>query len=257
MHMVYTSRSPAPTGADGACKARTMCSACLAATALKFEISAQMPAGADCLCGQIRLPAHSDLPLLGKVFQTVTKPCHSPCRNASAVHARAAPDQPDAAQQQPQQQQRAPGSRHSAPNGPKAPPPAEARARAADATPWETFRVVGVSFDGRQDLLAAVGKGDHHPRSRHDVKMQVLRRSRRLPECKPPERKCLNLLQSPRRRWTAGSCTEAGLPRERRPEQLHNALAAGHAAMLVRQPDHAHAATAQRNPKCTRIPCTL
>ena len=43
--------------------------------------------------------------------------------------------------------------------GPKAPPPAEARAAAAAATPAELFRIVGVSFDGRQELLTAIGKG--------------------------------------------------------------------------------------------------
>ena len=43
--------------------------------------------------------------------------------------------------------------------GPKAPPPAEARAAAAAAMPAELFRIVGVSFDGRQELLTAIGKG--------------------------------------------------------------------------------------------------
>lgn len=43
--------------------------------------------------------------------------------------------------------------------GAKAPPPAEARAAAAAAMPAELFRIVGVSFDGRQELLTAIGKG--------------------------------------------------------------------------------------------------
>jgi hypothetical protein len=45
--------------------------------------------------------------------------------------------------------------------GPKAPPPAEARATAVASMPAEVFRIVGVSFDGRQDLLDAISKGVH------------------------------------------------------------------------------------------------
>ena len=49
--------------------------------------------------------------------------------------------------------------------GPKAPPPAEARAAAVASTPAELFRIVGVSFDGRQELLTAIGKGAPLPGS--------------------------------------------------------------------------------------------
>lgn len=58
------------------------------------------------------------------------------------------------------------------PQGPKAPPPAEARAAAAATTPRETFRVVGVSFDGRQELLAAVGAGEKPSCNRLDTSMK-------------------------------------------------------------------------------------